>query len=1107
MFCFIHRVNQLYFLKVVFQVAMLFINISINSGQLCQVIFNEINAVDPTKPEKNEFIELIEVCAEKSQQELLLNNNIFNGVSKKSLQGYKILGISSHKENEYKINLIANLWNFALNEDGYFLLGGINVPNVNMNISNQNVKTFTKLTKGALSLTSFLQNGNQHPAMVALVYSPDGLPNLNLTVKTPFLKLSLFKHEIKSHLVDLIIYGRRTSISHCESFEDLYDGYNKERNYILHEYDIMEGWNKDTSLNRCSARTDAFSPETFKLGKPTPGSENDCSGVQYIIQQHLQEIINPVVSVEDTENMNECKEILPSNSFNSMEISTIETSIQTEMSANQFSYCDVLSFTIDDIKNDSTIDVAISRKRKMDEEITEKEWETTAYFDKNWIEQITSNQKSLLPISYLEKEDFQQWFEYLPDFSNMAASKYQCRLCHKYYDFFKLDKRYKPNVANPFLGSNYKKNQEVFQHHASSRGHTEIIKLLIQRNASELEDDFNKIQEKQNVEEKSYYQITARMIRTVFVETKVNIPFDSHKDIVLLQQQNSVDMGFHHANRKAATTMMEVISQKMHEILLTNLVKNSDIPISIIVDTSTDNSGKHYLIVLFQTAEEERPIVYFYKLVHLGMDETADGLCNSLIRSFQNENIDLYSYLKRNLIGFASDGASVMLGEHNGLIKKLERKLEKKLYGIHCMAHRLHLLLRKPFEKISQLHDFESTINSVYNFYSRSHKLKAHLRQTAYSMNVNITELSYIYKERWISSEYGAIKEFNKSWLVLHTDLEDISNDKKQFNPVTRSKANRILNKIRQREFVMNIQFLLDFLSSFSQYNLLLQKRAGLVIGAESIRIGMLNITEALKSKDGYNLVNFYYSLQCSNAQNRVCYIEDYISSDTVYWQNKKLTNSTSYLNEYREQFLNDITNQINSYFPEGELNSFQIFTPKMIPDDESKIEFYGVEELKLICNKFGYDYLTIFEDWKRVLKNIISRADFCQIGKSDPNYFWPYFLNKQVGWTEALKKMIRTVLVIPIGSADAERGFSIMNHILGKRRTRLTSEHLEDIMRIRINGPNELEEFPALRYAKEWVRLNKMRTDDKSNVKRVKLSLAEDDEYEKVYLAKSSLF
>ena len=277
-----------------------------------------------------------------------------------------------------------------------------------------------------------------------------------------------------------------------------------------------------------------------------------------------------------------------------------------------------------------------------------------------------------------------------------------------------------------------------------------------------------------------------------------------------------------------------------------------------------------------------------------------------------NKNIDLYSYLKRNLIGFASDGASVMLGKHNGLIRKLEKNLNKKLYGIHCMAHRLRLLLRKPFEQISQLHELESTINSVYNFYSRSHKIKAHLRQTAFSLKVNITELSYIYKERWISSEYGAIKEFNRSWLVLHTDLEAISTDNLQFNPATRSKASDILNRIREREFVMNIQFLLDFLSSFSQYNLLLQKRAGLVIGAESIRTGMLNIAQALKSKDGHNLVNFYYSLECSNAPNRVCSMANYISADKVYWQKKELTRSKSYLNEYREQFLNNITQQIN---------------------------------------------------------------------------------------------------------------------------------------------------------------------------------------------------
>jgi len=81
------------------------------------------------------------------------------------------------------------------------------------------------------------------------------------------------------------------------------------------------------------------------------------------------------------------------------------------------------------------------------------------------------------------------------------------------------------------------------------------------------------------------------------------------------------------------------------------------------------------------------------------------------------------------------------------------------------------------------------------------------------------------------------------------------------------------------------------------------------------------------------------------------------------------------------------------------------------------------------------------------------------------------------------------------------------MNFIRGDRRTRLTPAHLEDLMRIKINGPNELEKFPAHKYAKKWVEAKHIRTDDPSNVKKTKKNLLPDDEEKLEFLPPSSLF
>ena len=94
------------------------------------------------------------------------------------------------------------------------------------------------------------------------------------------------------------------------------------------------------------------------------------------------------------------------------------------------------------------------------------------------------------------------------------------------------------------------------------------------------------------------------------------------------------------------------------------------------------------------------------------------------------------------------------------------------------------------------------------------------------------------------------------------------------------------------------------------------------------------------------------------------------------------------------------------------------------------------------------------------------------------PFFFWQHFLDKGVV-PPLVSDIIKKVLTIPIGSADAERSFSILFHIRNKRRSRLTPDHLEDFLRIRFNGPKNLEEFASIKYAKLWVAEGHLKTDD----------------------------
>ena len=63
----------------------------------------------------------------------------------------------------------------------------------------------------------------------------------------------------------------------------------------------------------------------------------------------------------------------------------------------------------------------------------------------------------------------------------------------------------------------------------------------------------------------------------------------------------------------------------------------------------------HFVVVLFQTVYQGKPAVFFYKLVSLGLDESASGLYNAITDEFQKEPHDFAKYMRENLVGYVSD--------------------------------------------------------------------------------------------------------------------------------------------------------------------------------------------------------------------------------------------------------------------------------------------------------------------------------------------------------------------------------------------------------------------------------------------------------------------
>lgn len=79
-----------------------------------------------------------------------------------------------------------------------------------------------------------------------------------------------------------------------------------------------------------------------------------------------------------------------------------------------------------------------------------------------------------------------------------------------------------------------------------------------------LRTDFEDIQNKEEANNDGVLRVTSTMMRTVYLEIKRNIPFESHKLIVLQQEMHGVDMGFNHRKKCGAvriTTAQSILSR------------------------------------------------------------------------------------------------------------------------------------------------------------------------------------------------------------------------------------------------------------------------------------------------------------------------------------------------------------------------------------------------------------------------------------------------------------------------------------------------------------------------------------------------------------------
>jgi len=333
-------------------------------------------------------------------------------------------------------------------------------------------------------------------------------------------------------------------------------------------------------------------------------------------------------------------------------------------------------------------------------------------------------------------------------------------------------------------------------------------------------------------------------------------------------------------------------------------------------------------------------------------------------------------------------------------------------------ASRLQLALGHASEKIEYFAKFEKVINSIYSFYhSRSHKRRGHLEELAEELDQKFYTLNYIYKVRWIISELSAIKKIKNIWYLLIEDLNSIKNDKK-FDANSRRLADKYHQILCDRNFVSILYLILDLLEILNHYSVIFQQKGGLLIDKWFVRNQMLNSIRRFNDRDGAMLTSLLSGVKCDEFE--TCTLEIYEKSDTnVTFNNIILTFSDEIptVSSFKTTLIQELENNLKSYFPEVEFESFKVFLPNHLPRDPLQFSSYGQNEIESIGRFFDFDIDTLSRDWQTFLEKLHSNPRlFCDIENLPPYKFWPRVLREVEDLPLIFKKLMRIVLALPIG-------------------------------------------------------------------------------------------
>lgn len=438
---------------------------------------------------------------------------------------------------------------------------------------------------------------------------------------------------------------------------------------------------------------------------------------------------------------------------------------------------------------------------------------------------------------------------------------------------------------------------------------------------------------------------------------------------------------------------------------------------AIEVDDSTDITQTSQCSMIIRYVNSEGIIVERFLGFHnVSADRSSEALFSLLdgvLSEFGYEN---------KLVAQCYDGASVMAGHLNGLQKKVKDKAPQSVF-VHCLAHRLNLVLQQSLECNSKCRIFFASISGIPSFFHHSSK------RTHVIDSLSARRIPTLAETRWCSNS-KLLNVIVEDWENLKQAFELIMNDKlSDKKSIQLSKG--FLNDMNSFEFTFLAVVFNDIFSLTDVLFDVLQKKS-------------LDITYCIsKIKSTCAVIN--------NKRN-----DQYFSE--LFEKVKGMTSLTR-RREYSTMTEDEIFRNFRILF--FEILDTISMEMKVRFQDCDNLQFLGLVDTSKF-DKYAKDFpSTALENLQHCYPLIFNKIDRL---KNELRLLYADEVNRSLSTAECFKlcqenkdvfeesyKLFALVLTIPSTSASVERSFSCLNRIKSFRRNTISQERLTALANISI--------------------------------------------------------